>query len=422
MEKLNWFNENSNQLSTDIHNVYKLPSNKHEIYLKNVNSTFSYVFHNYIATQHRSYKFPCNSNNNFGMSNLGHRENYLDFYIDNPYENSSDASKRHKSQQQFVEHKINYADVYMKKNCRDWKQFNIFTPMSGNIAVKKDDEYFHKNIFLEEFTDRKHFYKQENKDVYHFYSRSNEEKQVTGTSIREFLSSWNDDDDDYTTNSNNHPDQTKPIKINVKQQILNHGTKKTNKLLSASKLSSSFKNLIQKVLKINLEQLSNILRTNKRISYARHLIKKYKNKVKHINKRQKLILNTIKDICKSCKTIKKPHKTTHQILKYFINKLKMNKQKPTTLLSICKRILSHHYNIKIIPSLSNLNKIIVKIEDNDYFKGLEPVCYYTEVFEESSAWFRKNLLKEKYKNKLLISKKPIKKMYKHLKHCKSNFY
>lgn len=167
---------------------------------------------------------------------------------------------------------------------------------------------------------------------------------------------------------------------------------------------------------MNAEQLSHFLRTNKSRSFARYLVKKYKSRINLINRRQRVILKVVTRVCIRYKNTKKPNRTTSGILNYFLNKFKVFKQQPASLLIMCERFLTTHSKVKIIPSLSSLcgcalNMILVLIEESENdFKGLEPVCYYTEVFEENNAWFRKNILREKYRKRKLLYKKRTKRV------------
>lgn len=400
MEKFNFFNNNSKELGSDIHNVYKLSSNDHQTVLED--NKFLNV-HNYKANQSLSCNFRCSFNNIFGVSKFKLRDNYV---CEADCTNLR-AIKDHQS------HIINYTRSMIET-------FNENSQITKRTSKTKF-EHFQNNISFKDFNGRKKVYTKRNNDVYHFYSLSGDEKHVDGRSIREFLSSWNDYDDDDTINGSNHLDETKIIK----KQLLNSKTKKACKQLSHSSLQKSFVDLCQQVSKISLQHLTCILRTSKSIYFARYLITKYKNQIKCLNKRQKVLMNTIKTICrysKHNKTKKPNNKKNYYILKYFLNKVEILNKRPLTLYKTCKNILSSNYNLKIIRTLSNIyttgfHKTIVIIEENiNPFPGLEPVCCFTEIWDENSAWFRKNLLREKYKNRIFINKKHKKE--KQLKHCK----
>lgn len=400
MEQLNYLNDKSNQLYSDIHNVYKVPSNEKTKYLNDVNNTFLCELENFNANQRGSYRFPSCLNNNIGISSFKLRDNYYSsFEINNHYKNSFETNDYYQPQ---------LKDYTQLRSCT---KYSYIPPRAALIKCGKN---VRNNVFLKDLINRNEFCTKQNNDVHHFYTCSVKKKHVTARSIREFLTSWKDSDDDDTINSGNHLNETKLIK---KSQLLNRKSKK----LTFS-LQSSFKNLCYRITKISLRQLISILRTNKSISFASYLIKKYKNQMKCVNKSQTIKINTIKAICRHFKNIKKPEKKNFQILNYFINKLKKYNKNPLTLFKICERFLQHNYNLKIISKLRNyctnvFNKVIVILQDNNNdFPGLEPVCYYTEVTDETSAWFRKNLLRERYKNKILVNRK--RKLKKKLKNSK----
>lgn len=397
MEKFNFFNNNSKQLGSDIHNVYKLSANDHQTVLED--NKFLNV-HNYKANQSLS----CSFNNTFGVSKFKLRDNYV-------CEADCTNLRAIKDHQSPI---INYTRSMTET-------FNINSQITKQTSKTKF-EHFQNNISFKDLNGRKKVYTKKNNDVYHYYSLSGDEKHVDGRSIREFLSSWNDYDDDVDTiNGSSHLDETKIIK----KRLLNSKTKKASKQLSHSSLQKSFIDLCQQVSKISLLHLTCILRTSKSISFARYLITKYKNQIKCLNKRQKLIMNTIKTICrysKHNKTKKPNNKKNDYILKYFLNKVEISNQRPLSLYKTCKNILISNYNLKTIRTLSKFytsgfHKTIVIIEESiNPFPGLEPVCCFTEIWDENSAWFRKNLLREKYKNRIFINKKPKKE--KLFKFCK----
>lgn len=399
MEQLNYLNDKSNQLYSDIHNVYKVPSNEQTKYLNDVNNTFLCELDKFNANQRSSYRFPSCLNNNIGISSFKLRDSYSSFEINNHYKNSFETNNCYQPQLK------DYTQL------RSFSKYSYIPPRAEFIKCGKN---VRNNALLKDLINRNEFCTKKNNDVHHFYTCSVPKKHVTARSIREFLTSWKDSDDDDTINSGNHLNKTKLIK---KSQLLNRKSKKLN-----FSLQSSFKNLCNRITKISLQQLISILRTNKSISFASYLIKKYKNQMKCVNKNQTIKINTIKAICRHFKNIKKPEKKNFQILNYFINKLKKYNKKPLTLFKICKRFLKHNYNLKVISKLSNycttvFNKVIVILQDNhNDFPGLEPVCYFTEVTDETSAWFRKNLLREKYKNKILVNKN--RKLEKQLKNSK----